>query len=328
MMELIVRGQDGLSKSIPVASVTWKGAKYRAPRSLEVTLPCTTKGLHQCYEPREGEAVVFRWKEQELFRGHLFARSRTKDGTLSFTAHDHLIYFLKNSATYVFKAKKASEILLRICSDYQIPIGTITDTEYKIPARVYDGKMLYDIVMEALDLTYRQTGVRYYLSSEAGKITLVKRAESVRKWIIEDGINLVDYNYQSSLENTITRVKLEAGQGQQTIIATAQDHELAQKFGILQHYEKVSEKMNQAQLQQKAKQILTNKGLVEKSFGINALGIPDVVSGRAIYVICQDLGIKKGYYIDEDTHQFQGNEHTMSLKLTETEELPEIDQNK
>jgi hypothetical protein len=324
-IQVLVIRQDGTTYEIPVEKITWSGAKTKAPRQVNIDMLTTNRGVHQFFEPHEGNKVLFYWKGQELFRGTEFKHNRSKDGKLNFTVYDLLIYFVKNSDTYVFAAKRASDILKRICSDFQIEVGEIADTGYIIPSRVYDGKYLFDIISDALYLTYQQTGVRYYLFAEQGKVNLIKRSESPRTWIIEDGVNLIDYSYESSIEDTITRVKLEAGEEKKTFIATAKNDDFIKQFGVLQYYEKITDKINRGQLQERANQILENKGVVKKSFSIDALGIPEVISGKAIHVICQDLGVKKGYYIDEDTHSFEGNNHTMNLKLTETDDFPEID---
>ncbi|MDO7787120.1 XkdQ/YqbQ family protein [Desulforamulus aquiferis] len=324
-IQVLVVRQDGSLYELPVESVSWSGAKTKAPRQIDVTMVATSRGGHNFIEPHEGNGVIFLWKGQELFRGIEFKRNRNKSGIMGFTSYDNAIYLVKNTESYVFVAKKASDITKRICSDFQIAIGTIVDTGYVIPSRVYPGKSLYEIIMDALYLTYKQTGKRFYLYSKDGKLHLINRAESPRKWVIEDGVNLVDYEYESSIEDTFTRVKLEAGEEKKTIIATAKNDELDRQFGILQYYEKVSDKVNKGQLQERANQILKNKGKVNKTFSLdNVLGIPDCISGQAIHVISQDLGIKNGYYIEEDTHTFVGNEHIMILKLQETNDIEEI----
>jgi hypothetical protein len=178
--------------------------------------------------------------------------------------------------------------------------------------------------MQALEITRKQTGINHYLFSSKGLIYLIKRVEQIRKWVIESGVNLVDYNYERSLEDTYTKVKLEAGDQDKTLIATAENGELQKKFGILQYYEKVTDTVTQSKLQERANQLKSEKGTVKKTFSLSALGIPDVISGAAIYVVEKNLKLSKGFFIDEDTHTFKGREHSMSLKLSETDKLAEV----
>lgn len=301
-----------------------KGNKYKSARSLSLKVLNTSKGMHGSFDFSEGDNVIFMWNQQELLRGFLWKISKDKSQTDSLTVYDLMIYLLKNNDTYVFTSKKASDIAKIICSDFGIPAGDIADTGYVIPSLVCDGKSLYDMIMQALEITRKQTGVNYYLYSDHGKLFLVKRIEQVRKWVIENGVNLIDYSYESSLDDTFTKVKLIAGEKDKTIIATAENGELQKKFGLIQYFEKVSDNLSKTQLQERANQIMKEKGQVNRQFSITALGLKDVISGSAIYVIEKNLNIQKGYFVDEDTHSFKGNQHTMSLKLSETDKLPEV----
>lgn len=324
MMQILAVSNDGIWE-LPVQSVEWSGAKHKAPRSVVAKILSTTKGMHQKTNLKEGNGIVFLWKEQELFRGTLFRQEISKNGTLIITAYDNLVYLIKNTDSYVFTSQKASDILKRICSDFQIQMGQISDTGYVIPSLVCPSKTLYDMVMTALLSTYEQTGKRFYLYSKEGKVNLAKRSDNTNKWVIEDGANLVDYSFTSSIEDTKTKVKLETGEEKATIIATAENKSLQEMFGVLQYYEKVPEELNKAQLQQRADQILKDKGKIHRSFDLSGvLGLTDVISGGVVYVIAQELGIKKAYYIDADTHVFEGNKHLMDLVLNEADDLPEV----
>ena len=56
------------------------------------------------------------------------------------------------------------------------------------------------------------------------------------------------------------------------------------------------------------------------SLSVEALGIPDVISGVGVYVKIDELGLEQTFYVDEDTHTFSGNVHTMSLTLNAVNE--------
>ncbi len=307
-----------------IDKIVWKGQKYRAPRSIDITFVDTAKGYHARANAKEGEGLTFLWNGVELFRGIIFNQAHSKKAKATLTAHDNLFYFVSNKDTYVFDDKTASEITTRICSDFQIPIGTIADTGYKIPHHPKRDKLLYDIIMAAINTTYKQTGVRYYLRSLGGKLELIKRVEQVKKWVIENGVNLIDYDYQTSIEKTATRVKMITGEGKETIIATAENSELMNAFGVLQYYERVHDEINQAQLQQRTDTALKENGKTGETIKVTALGLPDVISGSAIHLIIPEHGIERGYYIDADKHTFKGNSHTMKLTLTQTNELPGV----
>lgn len=307
-----------------VQSAEIKGSKYKTARSLTLSVLNTNRGLHKSLDFQEGDTVLFRWKGSELIQGTIFKIGQDKSEVESLLVYDLMIYLLRNNESYVFTNKKASEIARIVCNDFGIPIGSIADTGYIIPSLVCDAKNLYDIIMQALEMTRKQTGVNHYLYAEKGKLYIVRRIENIRKWVIENGVNLIDYSYERSIEGTFTKVKLSAEQNDNTLIATADNGELQKRFGMLQYFEKVSDTLTQSQLNDRAKELMKQKGVINKSFSLTALGIPDIISGTSIYVIEKRLKISKGYFVDEDTHTFKGKEHTMSLKLTETDKLPEV----
>lgn len=311
--------------STMVQSGQIKGSKYKTARSLNISLLNTDRGLHSSFSFEEGQLLVFKWNKDELFRGDIHSIGKDKTQTDTILAYDSMIYLLNNYESYVFENKKASEIAQKICSDFGIEIGTIADTGYVIPLLVFDGsKNAYDIMMQALELTRKQIGVNHYIYSMEGKFNLIKRVEQLRKWVIEDGCNLIDYSYKSSIENTFTKVKLVHEENDTTIIATAENGDLQKKFGMIQYFEKVTDSVTQAQLNERAKATMSEKGVKSKTLSLTALGITDVISGSAIHVIEENLNIAKGFFVDEDTHSFKGNEHIMDLKLEETDTLPEV----
>ncbi|SDR81445.1 hypothetical protein SAMN05444162_0104 [Paenibacillaceae bacterium GAS479] len=335
MINVILTRFGGGSYELPVQSVEWSGQKYRAPRSINVTLLSIARGGHQPVEVDCGDAILCRWKDEELFRGTVFSLDHSSDGQLTLTAYDQLYYLVNNSDTYTFKGLTAAGILRKLCSDFQLTPGSIADTRHVV-SQISEDESLYDMVLRALDSTYKQLGSRHSIRSKSGKVDLLPLKDTVQKWIIESGGNLISYSASASIEETATRVKLhkegkegkegkdgEKGAGAITVVASSKA--LQSRYGVLQLYESISEELNKAQLQQRAQAMLKEKGRVKRTLSLEAWGIPSVVAGSGVHVIIPELNVKRGYFVDEDTHSFEGNLHTMSLTLTETDELPEID---
>lgn len=313
----LVQSEQMLEITDLTESVDWSGAKTKAPRSVSLSMMHTDRGSHQPIKVQNGDGLVLRLDKKELFRGVVFSLEFSANH-LSVTAYDPMIYLTNNKDSYLFTSNKASAILTKICGDFGLKTGEIADTKYVISYLVCNGDSLYDMVKKALATTYKHTGKRFTLLSREGKIHLIPRVENVRKWVIESGVNLIDYSFSRSIEETKTKVKLQTGEEKQTIIATAENKSLQKQFGVLQHYEKVGEKLKRAQLQERANQILAKEGKEKRSFKLNnLLGIPDVVTGSAIHVIIPELDIKQVYSVEDDKHTFTGKKHMMSLTLTE-----------
>lgn len=325
MIELYwISKEKTLDISNYVSTVTWKGAKGTAPRDLEVSIVNTDKGLHEKLPIQEGQLLVFKWDGRELFRGVIFSQSRTKSAGQTIKAHDQMIYMVKNKKSYVFINQKASDIVKRLCGDFEVPAGDIKDTGYVIPSLVVDGETLYDIAYKAIYMTFKQTGRRYFLCTFDGRIYLTEKKDNIRYWVIEDGVNLIDFSYESSIEDAASSVVMVCGEEKEAVTISKKDNDLTKSFGTIQHYEKVTDKLNAAQLQERVNKTLAEKGKIQKKISLDAVGIASVITGTSVHVVCRDLGIAKGYYVEEDSHSFKGNMHTMSVTLSETDELPEV----
>lgn len=314
---MMVQSDKTVDLSDLVVGVEWSGSKSKAPRSISVKLLHTDRGNHEKAEVANGNGILLRLGEEELFRGIVFKADYGSD-ELSITAYDQLIYLTNNKDSYLFTSSKASAIMAKLCTDFSIPAGSIADTRHVLPYLVCDGETLYDMIMKALDATFKHTGERFALFSRKGKVELAPVKGSSQAWVIENGVNLIDYSFSQSIEGTATKVKLVAGEEKQTIIATAENKSLQKQFGVLQRFEHVKEKLNRAQLQERANQILAKEGKEQMSFQLNnLLGIPEVITGTSVHVRIPELGIERVYAVEEDKHSFTGRKHMMSLTLKE-----------
>jgi hypothetical protein len=328
MMELLlIRGKNGWDITNLVQSVEWSGRKFGAPR--KVSFPILLKpsnGSNPPFKMDYGDYIIFKWKGKELFRGTVFTIDGDDTQVATITAYDQLYYFVNNMDSYTFENQKASDILTRICRDFLIPIGSITDTGYKINTLIQEDKTLYDIVLKSLDTTYKQTGTRYNLFDDQGKVNLRKRTDNLTRWVLEVGANITGYTYSFTIEESANRIKLvKSGEGSENIIVVEENKSLQPKWGVLQYYESISDDLNRAQMQERGKTLLKKMAKEKKDFSLSSLGIPEVISGSAVHVIIPETEIQNGFYVDEDIHVFEGKKHAMTLALTYTDELPELE---
>lgn len=304
-------------------SVTLEGERYQAPRSIEASI-VIKQGSHKYYSVQEGDTVLFKWKGKELFRGIVFSRV-PKEYTLTFKAYDMLQYLVKNQDVYVFSNKTAADIVKRIANDFQIPKGAITSTGHTIKSLVFkDNTSLYDIILKALRETKKQTGKNYRLYAEKGKLCLRAWPEPEDIWVLETGVNITDYAYSTSIDETATRVKLRKQKDNKTYTASASDEAGMKRYGILQYTETVSDDINEAQLRDRAKKIQAEKKGVKKELkSVQALGIPEVQSGLPVYISIPEAGIKETYWVDKDKHDFAGTKHVMTIDVVAKNTIPE-----
>lgn len=298
-----------------VGKVTWGGRKGSAARYVTVTLLDDDGWKHarSGIDVTRGNQCAFYWECKELFRGILMQQKQSEKKTMSVKAYDNGIYLANNKDTFNYTNKKASEIFVDICNRFQLPYTTVADTGYVIPELPKPKTTALDAILDALSLTFKATGIRYYVMSSGGKLSLIRRRENLLQWVIETGVNLESYDYSVSIEKIKTRIKLLSKED--TVVAEAANAELEKLIGVFQDIDKPDDNMEQANITDMVKAMLDEQSLPDKSLSISALGLPDVISGIGVFVTIKELGISKSFYIDEDTHTFEGNHHMMKLKL-------------
>lgn len=298
-----------------VGKVTWGGRKGSAARYVTVTLLDDDGWKHarSGIDVTRGNQCAFYWEGKELFRGILMQQKQSEKKTMSVKAYDNGIYLANNKDTFNYTNKKASEIFVDICNRFQLPYTTVADTGYVIPELPKPKTTALDAILDALSLTFKATGIRYYVMSSGGKLSLIRRRENLLQWVIETGVNLESYDYSVSIEKIKTRIKLLSKED--TVVAEAANAELEKLIGVFQDIDKPDDNMEQANITDMVKAMLDEQSLPDKSLSISALGLPDVISGIGVFVTIKELGISKSFYIDEDTHTFEGNHHMMKLKL-------------
>lgn len=298
-----------------VGKVTWGGRKGSAARYVTVTLLDDDGWKHarSGIDVTRGNQCAFYWEGKELFRGILMQQKQSEKKTMSFKAYDNGIYLSNNKDTFNYTNKKASEIFVDICNRFQLPYTTVADTVYVIPELPKPKTTAFDAILDALSLTFKATGIRYYVMSSGGNLSLIRRRENLLQWVIETGVNLESYDYSVSIEKIKTRIKLLSKED--TVVAEAANAELEKLIGVFQDIDKPDDNMEQANITDMVKAMLDEQSLPDKSLSISALGLPDVISGIGVFVTIKELGISKSFYIDEDTHTFEGNHHMMKLKL-------------
>lgn len=309
--ELII--QNGSKIFIPVVEegIEWTTERAGSPGKLTFKVH-----MDNLLDITEGNAVRLKWDGHNVFYGFIFSKKCDKERIYTITAYDQLRY-LKNKETYVYENKTASEVIQMVCEDFGMQVGSLEDSVYKIASRVEDNQTLFDIIQNALDLTLTNMKYMYVMYDDFGKVTL-KGLDNMAVNILIDEETGQNFDYQSSIdEQTYNRIKLvydneETGQRD---VFIAQSTENINAWGILQHYDSLSEGENG---QAKADALLSLYNQKTRKLTISdAFGDCRVRAGSLVGVI-MDLGdVKLQNYMLVETckHTFKLDEHTMELKL-------------
>jgi len=312
---LVVKDGKTYDMSELVSSVKWAGRKGSSARSLSVTFIDDDGYGHDRtgIDVEQGHQCVFYWKNKELFRGMFMRQEQSRKKTMTVVAYDNGIYLVKNKDTFNYSDKTASFIFKDCCARFGIPYGAVADTAYTIPELPKPKTTPWDAICDALSLTYKAAGIRYYPLCVGEEMRLLERRQNILQWVIETGVNLEDYKLTKSIENVKTRIKLLSKEG--AVLAEEIDTGLEAKLGVFQDVTQINDEMTTAQLKELVKTTLEENNTPARSLTVSALGLPEVYTGIGVFISIKELGIAKTYYVEEDTHTFDGNYHSMSLSL-------------
>jgi cell wall-associated NlpC family hydrolase len=318
-------GNDTIYLDDFIKSVVWTGDISWVSRRIDVDLNAIINGDKPAFTIENGKEIRFYNNGVELFRGVVFSSEMNSDGQMRIYAFDEAIYLNKNTDTRIFRKMTASQILKKICAEYGIAAGTIVDTGYVIPKLIFREKTLYQMIVIALTETRKQTGMRFFLYSEQGKLHLVERKDQVVRWVIERGVNMTNATRVLSIEELRNNVTVSGGNSDNPTSSNVRDSDSIKRYGMMKHVEEMPGDATKSQIDQRAKQLLKDLNKQEETCTVEALGIDDVFAGRAVYVAEPMTGMAGGFYVSSDTHRFENGTHTMRLNLSRADDLPELE---
>ncbi|WP_152393757.1 XkdQ/YqbQ family protein [Paenibacillus guangzhouensis] len=314
MLEVLLDNKDGnvWDLSELVYDATWKTSRIGKPGSFDFSV--LNDGN---FRMNHGDIVRAKWDGRPLFYGYVFTIGSGQDEQIAVKCYDQIRYLMA-SDTYVLKNITAAALLKRIANDFGLKSGMIVDTKYIIPTVHEDGQKLMDIICKALDQTVINTGNIYNFYDEFGALALRDARDMMLDLMIGDDSLMIDHSFERSIDqDTYNRIKLvrdnkETG-GRDVHIA--QDSENIAKWGRLQLYQKVGENQNDAQIRNLLDTLARLKNRPTKKLRIEALGETSVRAGCYVHMQIAHLAIHSPYLIDECSHNFSGEEYTMTLDL-------------
>lgn len=289
-------------------NITWE--RKRGAGKIEFIVP---KFATKSFE--EGNQVSFSFGGKNSFLGYVWNKNRNKDDLIKVTCYDQMKY-LTYKDTFLYMKKKASDVLKMVANDQGLKLGEVEDTKYIIEKRLMDNSSFFDIIYDALDLTFDNTGNVYTLYDDFGRLTL-KSVKSMRLDIVIDADVLSDFDYSSTLEGTYNIVKLikeDKKSGKREVYIEKSDSNI-KKWGKLQYFDKIDE---ESDCKNKAKTLLKLYNRVNRILSFkDVLGDIRVRGGSLIYVnfYLGDIHLKQFMMVEKVTHKFNQNSHFMDLDV-------------
>ena len=310
MIELIIQNGNTVFYPCVVDGIEWTTERVGSAGKLSfsVVQDATLKIT-------EGNAVRLRVDDDDVFFGFIFSIKRSQEQTISITAYDQLRY-LKNKHTYQY-TKTATQLIQMIAKDFELKTDMLEDTKFVIANRIEDGKTLFDMIKNALDITLQNTKNLYIVYDNFGKIAL-KSLENMKVPILIDADTAQEFAYESSIDsNTYNQIVLyydnkNTGKRETYI---AKDTSKINEWGVLQYYEKLNDEENG---KEKVDALLKLYNEKTRSLSINSAIGDNRVRGGSMVAVQLDLGeiqISNWMIVESVTHKYEDGEHWMNLKL-------------
>lgn len=308
---LYIQWENKIYEPIVKDGITWSLERKGSPGKLEFTV---LKDEELYFE--EGAYISFKVNGKNLFYGFVFKKSYDKDENIKTTAYDQLRY-LKNKDTYIYKNKTTTELIKMIASDFQLSIGKMDNSNFKIKSKVEDNQTLFDIIQNSLDDTLTNTGKVYVLYDDFGKLRL-SNVSNMKVPIIVDSQTAEAFDYSSSIDGeTYNKIKLvrENKKTKKRDVYIAQSSANMNKWGVLQYYDTVDDNVNA-----KAKVNALLKLYNQKTRSLSISGVFGDLRVRAGSLIVVDMNfddnkLKNYMLVEKVTHKFENNHHSMDLTL-------------
>ena len=267
-----------------------------------------------------GDVIRFKVDDKGIFYGKVFKKKRKSAKKWSVTAYDRMRY-LKNTDTIVFEASKSHEIFSKICEISELEYKVIDEGNWTCPEKIEDKKTYFAMIQNALDLTLIHGGMWYIIRDNFGTVEHIALNSLITDLVIGDDSVATDFDYEGSIDDSYNYVKLtkDNKESKKREVYVVKDSKNVALWGKLQYHEKVDEKMNESQIQQKAELLLKAKNHPKKTFKVPCLGHLGISAGNSVVLDFADLeseGIKKNSLgiISKCTHKWD-KVHTMDLEL-------------
>lgn len=308
---LITNNSKTLDITELVQTVTWSGDYQQCARTLEFELTASSFAdknvpVIKC---ELGSAVTLKQNSTILFEGYIFERQKNTDSNvINITCYDRTIYLKRNEAYYTFGGETAEVITRRICSEFDIKIGSIATTGVKIN-RNFMGVSLYNIIMTCYTIASEKTGKQYIIRFKNSELNVLEKKVTDETLVIEGGTNLMSASTTESISNVINQVVIY--NSDDVLIKTQKNADSVKLYGLMQSYLKQSEGED---VTDKAKKLLLDND-VSQTIEINNLGNIANITGGTVVVREPYTGLYGLFYIDADTHTWKQGQYYNKLTV-------------
>ena len=309
MIKLICQKVNGekLDLTNLLINVTWSGDYKSCARKLEFSLISSPmdKNIPKVDIPIMS-TIIFYEDNNELFRGFVYEREKSSDNAMSFLCYDYCAKLNDIKVSKNIKNQTASTIYSNFLSEYGLNKGDIIKANTGV-TKVFLGVTAYDMIMTAYTEEAKSTGKKYMLYSKGNKFYSAEKGIVKLKLSFEEGKNILSSSFKESVSNMVNKVLIVDENGNK--VSEVKNEEWHKAYGLFQDVYKQQEgKDSNAE----AKAMLKD---IEQTCNLTGFGDTTCITGCGVQVKDTHTGLVGLFYIDSDTHTWEGGNYTIDLEL-------------
>lgn len=310
MIMLILKKANGDMFDITqlVSKVTWSGDINACSRKLEFSIISSATDINiPKIDIPLSSLIIFYEDNKELFRGFVFEREKSSDSTtMDFLCYDYAEKLNKIKVSYNIKDKYPHDIMGNALKDYGFRPGKIAPGTVKVK-KVFIGTSMYELIQTAYTEQSKKDSKKYMLYADKDTINSTIKGITVLKTKFEEGQNIISSNYKESITNMVNKVLIVDENGNKK--SEVKDDNLLKVHGLFQDIYKVEEGKDSTT---EAKAMLNG---VEKTCSLSGFGDTSCVTGYGVEVKDTYTGLTGKFFIDSDTHSWDGGNYKINLQL-------------
>ena len=309
MIKLICQKATGEKIDITnlLINVTWSGDYKSCARKLEFSLISSPTDINI---PKVDiplmSMISFYEDDKELFRGFVYEREKSSDNSMNFLCYDYCAKLNDIKVSYNIKSETASSIYNKFLTEYGLNKGDIAQANTKIK-KVFLGTTAYDMIMTAYTEEAKKTGKKYMVYAKGDKFYSSEKGNIKLNLSFEEGKNILSSNFKESVSSMVNKVIIVDENGNKS--SEVVNDEWLKTYGLFQEvYKKEENKDSNTE----AKALLNG---IEQSCSLSGFGDTTCITGHGVQVKDSHTGLVGLFYIDSDTHTWEGGNYTIDLEL-------------
>lgn len=309
MIKLICQKASGEKLDITnlLINITWSGDYKSCARKLEFSLVSSSYDINIPKVDIPLMSVIsFYEDDNELFKGFVYEREKSSDNSMSFLCYDYCAKLNDIKVSKNIKNQTASTIYNNFLTEYGLNKGDIIQANTGV-TKVFLGVTAYDMIMTAYTEEAKNTGKKYMLYSRGNKFYASEKGIVKLKLSFEEGKNILSSSFKESVSNMVNKVLIVDENGNK--VSEVKNEEWHKAYGLFQDVYKQQEgKDSNAE----AKAMLKD---IEQTCSLTGFGDTTCITGYGVQVKDTHTGLVGLFYIDSDTHTWEGGNYTIDLEL-------------